>query len=611
MVQAAVPLQAMSGSARLAKARERFLASEPVGPKEVREPILTSWRRSRDWSVAADRIDLRYTRDPDPETALARSAEPVLRQLHEQLDGQPISIILTDSNGLVLSRLTADHDLERHLDGVMLAPGFNYSEDLVGTNGIGTALEAGRPTHVFGHEHYAEHLEGLACAGVPIHHPITGKTVGVIDLTCWRKNADPLLVALVKNTADQITQSLLNGTSGREFNLLEEYVRACRRTGGIVLAIGNDVVMMNDYARRILDPADQAALIGQAAEVLARRHSGAVTAELPTGLRARMYCRPVDTDTPFSDGIVHVKLLESIPRPPASSPGKQGAKATMFLPGLVGTGVLWTRACREVETAYESAEWLTLEGEAGVGKMALARAVHQRRNPAGRFHVIDATAATSADWLVTARSELLDGEGVLVIRHVDALNTKQVHALSSALQEARAARRHRILRVVVTLNRKDARADLTKLLRFFPATVELPPLRHHIEDLQELAPFFLARLSQHGRVVCSPEAMQLLMRSSWPGNAGQLWQVLRKVVQRRRAGSIQPSDLPPECWTVSRRLLSPLESMERDAIVQSLLDCDGNKVKAAEALGMSRATIYRKIHEYGIVTPGPAPASAS
>jgi CO dehydrogenase/acetyl-CoA synthase delta subunit len=44
MVQAAVPLQAMSGSARLAKARERFLAAEPVGPTEVREPILASWR---------------------------------------------------------------------------------------------------------------------------------------------------------------------------------------------------------------------------------------------------------------------------------------------------------------------------------------------------------------------------------------------------------------------------------------------------------------------------------------------------------------------------------------------------------------------------------------
>ena len=54
---------------------------------------------------------------------------------------------------------------------------------------------------------------------------------------------------------------------------------------------------------------------------------------------------------------------------------------------------------------------------------------------------------------------------------------------------------------------------------------------------------------------------------------------------------------------MSRRLLSPLESMERDAIVQGLLDYQGNKVKAAKSLGMSRATIYRKIHEYGIVTP--------
>ncbi len=610
MVHAAVPLQAVSGSDRLAKARVKFLAAEPVSAHEVREPILASWRRSRDWRVAADRIELRYTRDPDPETALARHADPVLHHLHEQLDGQPISIILTDASGLVLSRLTADHDLERHLDGVNLAPGFNYSEELVGTNGIGTALEAGRPTHVFGHEHYAENLEGLACAGVPIHHPITGKTVGVIDLTCWRKNADPLLVALVKNTADQITQALLNGSSGREFNLLEEYVRACRRTGGIVLAIGNDVVMMNDYARRILDPADQASLIGQAAEVLARHHAGAFTAELPTGLRARMYCRPIGSDSPYSDGIVHVKLIEAAARPIAPA-GKTGTKTTMFLPGLVGTGVLWTRACREAELSYDSGEWLTLEGEPGVGKMALVKAVHQRRNPAGRLHVLDAAEVTGADWLVTARTELLNGEGMLVIRHIDELNVKQVHALSSALQEARAVQRDTPLRVAVTLNRKNANADLTKLLRFFPATVELPPLRHHIEDLQELVPFFLARLSQHGRVVCSPEAMQLLLRSSWPGNAGQLWQVLKRVVQRRRAGSIQPTDLPPECWTVSRRLLSPLESMERDAIVQSLLDCDGNKVKAAESLGMSRATIYRKIHEYGIVTPGPAAASPS
>jgi transcriptional regulator of acetoin/glycerol metabolism len=97
--------------------------------------------------------------------------------------------------------------------------------------------------------------------------------------------------------------------------------------------------------------------------------------------------------------------------------------------------------------------------------------------------------------------------------------------------------------------------------------------------------------------------MQLLLRTNWPGNTQQLWQVLKRVVQHRRTGPIQPRDLPPECWTVSRRLLSPLESIERDAIVAALLDSGGNKMKAAESLGMSRATIYRKIREFGIVAP--------
>ncbi|MGD0246740.1 MAG: GAF domain-containing protein [Streptosporangiaceae bacterium] len=600
MSRASMPLH--TARDLLAEARERFLAAEPVDPGAVRKPILASWWRSRQWQVAADHIQLDYLRDPDLESNLARTADPVLRHLHEQLDGQPISIILTDAAGLVLTRMTADHDLERHLDGVKLAPGFSYAEDRVGTNGIGTALESGGPAHVFGHEHYAEHLEGLACAGVPIHDPVSGKTVGVIDLTCWRRNADPLLVSLVKSTADQITQAMLAAGSRRDLHLLQEYVRACRRTGGIVLALGNDVVMLNDHARRVLDPGDQSALIGHATEALVRHAPGAVTVDLPSGVVARMFCRRISVAGPYADGVVHVKLMAAA----AAAPEVPAPRAAMYLPGLVGSGVLWLRACREAETLYDAEDWMTLEGEGGVGKLALARAVHQRRNPAAPFHVIDASGA-APDWLAKARGELADGAGMLVIRHVDTLNAKQLHALSSALQEARTAKRHKHLRVAVTLNRKQADADLTpitRLLRFFQGTVELPPLRHHIEDLHELVPFFLARLSQQGRLTCSPEAMQLLLRHNWPGNTEQLWQVLKQVVQRRRAGVIMPKDLPPECWTVSRRLLSPLESIERDAIVQSLQDHEGNKVRAAEALGMSRATIYRKIHEYGIVAAG-------
>jgi len=600
MVPTAVHLPALADSKALADTRERFLTAESVRPNEVREPILASWWRSRQWKVAADRVALPYVRDPDLDTPLTRNAMPVLRNLREHLEGQPISVILTDAAGVVLTRMTADHDLERHLDAVQLAPGFSYAEEYVGTNGIGTALEGGQPAAVFGHEHYAEDLEDLACAGVPIHDPISGKAVGAVDLTCWRRDADPLLIALAKTTADQITQAMLADSSARELQLMQEYMRACRRTSGIVLALNNDVVMMNEYARQVLDPGDQGVLLGQAAEMLATQQAGAVSVELPSGIQARMYCRPVRGDDHVAGGVVHVKLIEPASQRPAAD---TAAKPSMSLPGLVGGGALWLRGCRQVESVYDSGDWLALEGEPGVGKLTVVRAVHQRRNPAERFYVLDAADAPDTDWLLRARRELLDGEGSLVIRHVDVLNARQLNALTSALQEARTASRQHDLWVAVTLDRRSAHGDLTKLLRFFPSTVELPPLRHHIEDLHVLVPFFVAKLGQHGRLTCSPEAMQLLLRSKWPGNTEQLWQVLRRVVQKRRTGSIQPADLPPECWTVSRRLLSPLESMERDAIVQGLLDYQGNKVKAAKSLGMSRATIYRKIHEYGIVTP--------
>src|SRR6202050_2626746 len=113
MTRASVPLRAARD--QLAEARDRFLAAEQIDQTVVRKPILASWWRSRQWNVAADHIELNYLRDPDLETTLARTADPVLRHLHEQLDGQPISIILTDAAGLGLAKVTADQDLARPL----------------------------------------------------------------------------------------------------------------------------------------------------------------------------------------------------------------------------------------------------------------------------------------------------------------------------------------------------------------------------------------------------------------------------------------------------------------------------------------------------------------
>jgi transcriptional regulator of acetoin/glycerol metabolism len=582
----------------LAASRIRFLTAEPAEPSRVRPAILASWRRSRDLKVAADKIEAPYIRDPDIDTPLTRSAEPVLRSLREQLDGQPLSIILTDPTGLVLSRRTADADLERHLDSVLLVPGFSYAEQFVGTNGIGTALEAGTATHVFGHEHYAENLEDLACAGVPIHHPISGRTVGAVDLTCWRKDAGPLLLTLAKTTAEQIRQALLADSGLHELELFQAYRRTCRRMAGIVFALTSDAVILNERARAVLDPADQAALFARAAQALAPGRRGSVVVRLPTGTAARMYCQPVRVGAQLAGVVVHVKLGES----DNQQAGARDVVARMLLPGLVGHAPLWLRACHEVETAFQSGEWLAVAGEPGVGKIALLRTVLQHQQPARRFVVLDLPeAGTDPHWLTAVRRTLLENADSVVVRHVDLLDGPRLRALSSALQDANAAERDRPLWVAVTLRRTTESKDLVHLLRLFPSTVEVPPLRLHLEDLEQLVSFFLSRLDHGGHLACSPEAMRLLMRSSWPGNVEQVHQLLHHVAQHRRAGFIQPNDLPPEAQTISRRLLSPLESMERDAIVNSLTDAHGNKAKTARSLGISRATIYRKIHEYGIV----------
>jgi sigma-54 dependent transcriptional regulator, acetoin dehydrogenase operon transcriptional activator AcoR len=601
MSRGAVVAAEMTDGTGSARARQRFPAAQPLAPGQVRDTIMASWQRSRQWNVSADHIDPCYVRDPGLDTPLTRSALPVLQSLMDEgLEGRPVSVILTDAGGVVLCRLTADHDLERHLDSIQLAPGFSYAEKFAGTNGIGTALESGRAAHVFGHEHYAGQLVDLACAALPICHPVSGLTVGAVGLTCWRQDAGWLLIALARSIADQITQALLNHSNAQEFQLLQDYRRACRHTGGIIVALTNDIVMMNDCARDVLDPGDQAALLGHGAQALAGGHRGPVDAALPTGATARMYCHPLpgqDQRRP-AGGVVHVKLIAPAGEPAAGT----GSPRRRLLPGLAGSGPLWLRSCDQVDAAMAAGRWLALESEPGAGKLTLLRAVHRRRNPAGTFHVLDADDASGHDWL-PAPGDLSRAEGSLVVRHPERLSAPRLRALRTALEQTLAAGTQKELWAAVTLSQGPVSGDLAGLLQLFPSTVELPPLRHHIEDLHELVPFFLSKLSQHGPLACSPEAMQLLLRTSWPGNTEQLWQVLRRIVHHRRTGTIRPADLPPECWTVSRRLLGPLESMQRDAIVQSLLDYHGNKVKTAESLGMSRATVYRKIHQYGIITP--------
>ncbi|WP_281376099.1 helix-turn-helix domain-containing protein, partial [Pseudonocardia pini] len=273
-------------------------------------------------------------------------------------------------------------------------------------------------------------------------------------------------------------------------------------------------------------------------------------------------------------------------------------------PTAVGSGALWTKCAQTVDRHFRMREWLVLEGEEGSGRTTMARATHQAHSPAGHVRVLDAAHCGPA-WLAEVADELRTGGGTLVLQHVDLLAPQHALTLADVLEPHRESTDPERQWVVATRahGTQPDTPELVELLGCFPRSIEVPPLRHHIEDVAELVPYLLARLTRGADLHCSPEALRVLMRNRWPGNVDQLYQVLRKVVARRRTGTVRPEDLPPEVRAITRRVLTPLEAIECDAIVDALLDTDGNKAEAARRLGMSRATIYRRIRGYGISMP--------
>lgn len=596
--------QQPSSDGTVVRARTSFLVQDAVEDGAVRDLILASWTRSREWNVDVVDVELSDAFDPEPDSPLVRAALPVLDSVTDELAGEPVSLILTDADGVVLERRTGDTELNLALDRIWLAPGFSYAEKFVGTNGIGTALEGRGPAQVFGHEHYVEPLAQFACAGAPIWHPISGKLLGVVDLTCWRPDAGRFMSTAVARIARQIESALTDQSGPRELAVLHDYLTACRRSNTAVLAVGPDLVMSNDRAREIVSPVDQAALLAGATEAMLSGRR-LLMLDLPSGAVARVQVRPSWVDRGCAGGVLQVQL--AAPDMPQRARSSAPAPVTN-LPTAVGSGLLWVKCCQAVDRHFHSREWTVLQGETGIGKLTIARATHQLRTPAGHLRVLDAD-DYDPHWIAEVGDELDNQDGgTLVLAHLDRLCADGRQLLADALEPHRESTDLNRPWVVATVgpdgpDRLGRPEDQVDLLKFFPRTVEIPPLRHHIEDVGELVPHLIARLTRGSELTCSPEALRLLMRNRWPGNVEQLYQVLRKTVARRRAGVLAPDDLPPETRALTRRVLTPLEAIECDAIVDALLDAGGSKAEAARRLGMSRATIYRKIRGYGISTP--------
>jgi DNA-binding NtrC family response regulator len=147
------------------------------------------------------------------------------------------------------------------------------------------------------------------------------------------------------------------------------------------------------------------------------------------------------------------------------------------------------------------------------------------------------------------------------------------------------------------------REDL--LFRINTVEIHLPPLRERREDIPLLASHFLGRnRTRYRKQVTgfSPSAMQQMMQYQWPGNVRELEHTVERAVLLCRGEEIEPANLavaPARSSTPSFDNMS-IDEVEALLIRKVLRRCDGNISQAAEALGLSRAALYRRIEKYGL-----------
>jgi DNA-binding NtrC family response regulator len=253
-----------------------------------------------------------------------------------------------------------------------------------------------------------------------------------------------------------------------------------------------------------------------------------------------------------------------------------------------------------------------LTGESGTGKHLAAHLLHQHTpNAAGPFVCCDA-ATISASFLDHSKITPIRGadpECLLSAAQGGTLYLARVCEMPLAAQEqlvqllCRYEQRHHASRKLETRIIASTRRDLRVLTaaglfrqdlyhRLSMVEIALPPLRSHPEDITLLAAHLLGEAT-----VLSGEALQELRKHAWPGNVRELENVLRSAALSGKNDIIEPQHLPMLIAEPLRKAPSGtrLQDVIDHHVLHVLEQCEGNKVRAAELLGISRSTLYRML----------------
>jgi len=317
------------------------------------------------------------------------------------------------------------------------------------------------------------------------------------------------------------------------------------------------------------------------------------------------------------------------------------------LGGIIGTSANMQDVLRMISRLKDTRTPVLISGESGTGKELVARAIHFRGTLAqSPFVAVDCGALvptlmeselfgyekgafTGAMKSKTGLFQAANG-GSIFLDEIGELPLEMQTKLLRVLQEKEVRpvgsnERHNVdVRVIAATNRDleaayregTFRKDL--YFRLNVVTVHIPPLRERRSDIPMLVHHFLNRYAPAAPLQVTPTAMKSLLQYDWPGNVRELENCIARAVTLGDQQVIDVQDLPPTIRTeqpvsnsrtpedVVNLSTTALAEMERMTILRVFEQAHGDKALAGKMLGISRATLYRKLKRYNIPLRGEA-----
>ncbi len=308
---------------------------------------------------------------------------------------------------------------------------------------------------------------------------------------------------------------------------------------------------------------------------------------------------PAALDPSSRDSQSHLIPINQIPVPIRGLEGQ--SKAIENLRNLI-------RKCAPTQST------LLISGETGVGKEHIARSIHEySQRSSGPFKIVHCSELQETNFSDYFSTPTEGAAGTLLIEQIENLSMALQSRLTAFLVGHNQSGDENKSRILVS-----TQADLKKLceasqfrdelyFRINVIEIAIPPLRHRRNDLEDLSDSLMARIARRNsqkRIPLSASAFEKLLHYDWPGNIRELENVLEHSSLSAWAKSspeISTEDLPEHIQSAEMSALQKdtlkeaVRRFERDHIAKTLSRFGGSKEVAAEALGMSLASLYRKL----------------